>query len=482
MSARRLPCLLAAALTGWLTHGARAGGCGTVVLPAGFGQSDPQAITSLSPLLSNSIYNNQIIYQLYRPLVWLDRNVRYDPIASLASGLGTTDGGRTYRLTLKPWLWSDGVPVTADDVVFTFDLIRRIGPGFTFYKVGGIPDLIERVSALSPHEVEIRLTKRVNPEWFLGLGLGNTIKPLPAHVYRGLGLREIRARQTDPTLFAVSDGPFLLADFQVGRHLTLVPNPLYGGQHPHIRRLVIDFLEGGNPLQALRSGETDGAQVPYRLWDLARGLPGMRVQTLDGPFGYAAMILNFRSRHAPFLRDQAVREAITLGIDQEQVIALAEHGQGRVIHGPVPVAMTGFLSPRARAGYAALDHDPARAGMVEHVGDLVGTPAQVDRDADDAELGAREVGDEELGTVAGDERQHVTAGVGELVQPVRDAVPPGVELGVGPAPVAVDERDGARQPSGRARQRIADVDAGDEIGGELRLHPLTLARPTGRGQ
>ena len=335
--------------------------CGTVVLPAGLGQSDPQGITSLSPLLSNSVYNNQIIYQIYRPLVWLDRNVRYDPADSLASAVVTPDGGRTWHLTLKPWLWSDGVPVTAQDVVFTFDLIRRIGPGFTFYRVGGIPDLLEHVTALSPHEVEIRLTQRVNPEWFLGLGLGNTIKPLPEHVYRGMSLLEMRARQTDPSLFAVSDGPFLLADFEVGRHLTLVPNPLYGGQHPHIKRLVVDFLEGGNPLQALRSGEIDAAHVPYRLWDLARSLPGMRVQSLDGPFGYAAMILNFRSRSAPFLNDPAVREAITLGIDQQQVIALADHGQGDVIHGPVPVAMTAFLSPEAKAGYHDLDYDPVRA-------------------------------------------------------------------------------------------------------------------------
>ncbi len=335
--------------------------CGTVVLPSGLGQSDPSGVTSLNPLLTNSVYNNEIIYQLYRPLVLLDNDLRYDPAQSLASAVETPDRGQTWRVTLKPWSWSDGVPVTAVDVVFTFDLIRRIGPGYVNLDVGGIPNLIDHVLALSPHEVEIKLTQRVNPEWFLGLGLGNAIKPMPEHVYRGMSLIEMRARQADPALFAVSDGPFLLADFQVGRHLTLVPNPRYGGQHPHIGRLVVDFLEGGNPLQALRSGEVDAAQVPYRLWDLARTLPGLRVVPLVGPYGYAAMILNFRSRNAPFLNDRAVREAITVGIDQKEVIALAYHGQGDVIHGPVPVAMTEFLSPRAEAGYPDLDYDPAHA-------------------------------------------------------------------------------------------------------------------------
>lgn len=336
-------------------------GCGTVVLPAGLGQSDPQGVTSLNPLLTNSVYNQQIIYQIYRPLVWIDRNVNYDPEMSLASAVDTTDGGQTWRLTIKPWRWSDGVPVTSADVVFTFDLIRRIGPGYVWYRLGGIPNLIDHVTALSPHLVELKLTRRVNPAWFLRLGLGNNIKALPEHVYHGMSLREMRARQTDPKLFAVSDSAFLLADFDVGRHLTLVPNPLYGGRHPHIRRLVIDFLEGGNALQALRSGEIDAANVPFRLWDLARSLPGLRTEKLDGPFGYLSMILNFRSKHAPFLNDTRVRRAIATAIDQKQLIALAYHGQGEATHGPVPLAMTAFLSPQARAGYSDLDYDPARA-------------------------------------------------------------------------------------------------------------------------
>ncbi len=336
-------------------------GCGTVVLPSGLGQSDPQGVTSLNPLLTQSVYNYEIIYQIYRPLIWIDRHVNYDPEMSLASAVETPDGGQTWRLTIKPWLWSDGVPVTAADVVFTFDLIRRIGPAYAWYQVGGIPNLIDHVVALSPHEVELKLTRRVNPAWFLRLGLGNTFKPLPEHVYRGMTLREMRSRQTDPKLFAVSDSAFLLADFDVGRHLTLVPNPLYGGKHPHIRRLVIDFLEGGNALQALRSGEIDAANVPFRLWDLARSLPGLHSTTLDGPFGYLSMILNFRSKHAPFLNDTRVRRAIAIAIDQKQLIALAYHGQAVVTHGPVPPAMTAFLSPQAKAGYADLDYDPARA-------------------------------------------------------------------------------------------------------------------------
>ena len=335
--------------------------CGTVVLPSGLGQSTPSAVTSLNPLLTNSIYNQEVMYQIYRPLIWLDRHLDYDPAASLASAAVTPDGGHTWRFTIKPWLWSDGVPVGTSDVVFTFDLIRRLGPSYIGYGVGGIPNYIQDVRATGPHEVTLTLNHPVNPDWFLRLGLGNTIKILPEHIYRTLDLREMRMRQTDPALFKVSDGPFVIDDFSVGRHIALVPNPLYGGTRPKIHRLVLDFLEGGNPLQALRSGEIDAADIPFQLWDLARALPNLGTIKLDGPFGYMSVILNFRSRSAPFLRDARVRQAIALAIDQREIISLAYHGQSTPIHGPVPPAMSGFLSARARAGYPSMQYAPDRA-------------------------------------------------------------------------------------------------------------------------
>ena len=334
--------------------------CGTVVLPAGLGQGSPGAVNSLSWLLSNSLYNSEAIEQIYRPLVWFGRNLNYDSAMSLASSVVTPDGGRTWLLTIKPWVWSDGVPLTAKDVVFTFDLVRRLGPNYVRYEAGGIPNLLDQVVALSPHLVEIRLTKRVNPDWFVHLGLGN-IKPLPAHIYRGMDLRALRVRQTDPSLYAVSDGPFLLKHWQLDRSLTLVPNPRFGGTKPRIRKLVIDFLQGSNALQALRAGETDAANVPFPLWDLARALPGFQTTSMGGPLAFVSMILNFRSPHAPFLRDVRVRQAIASAIDQKQLIDLVFHGQGQTVHGPVPPAMTGFLSPQGRAGYADLDYNTAHA-------------------------------------------------------------------------------------------------------------------------
>nr|WP_321983431.1 hypothetical protein [uncultured Lichenicoccus sp.] len=204
------------------------GTCATVVLPAGLGTGGPSSVGSLNPLVSNSPYDMEIYDQVYRPLIWLDRHPNHDPALSLASAATTFDGGQTWRFTIKPWLWPDGVPVSSGDVVFTFDLIRRLEPNYVGYDTG--------------------------------LGV---ILVLPEHVYRGMGVAEMRMRQTDPELFRVSDGPFLVDGFAVGRHIVLVPNPLNGGTRPKLRRLVVDFLVGSNPLQALRIGAIDANDIPW---------------------------------------------------------------------------------------------------------------------------------------------------------------------------------------------------------------------------
>ena len=84
--------------------------------------------------------------------------------------------------------------------------------------------------------------------------------------------------------------------------------------------------------------------------------------------------------------------------------------------------------------------------MVEDVGDLVRAPAEVHRHAHQAELRAGVVGDEELGSCCPMPARARRRGRSRGAQPVRDAVHAGVELGVGPLPIAVDDGQLVGQP------------------------------------
>ena len=339
-------------------------GCGSVIVPTGAGMGPPAGVNSLNPLLTSSVYAHEVIDQFLRPLVWIDRHGQPDYGRSVAAAVDTPDDGATFLITLHDWRWSDGVPVTAADLAFTLGLIRTMGPGYVWYGLGGVPTLIASSRVVSAHQLELRMVRKVNPRWFVSLGLGNLLFPLPAHVFAGLSPMELRRRQNDASLFAVGDGPFLLKEYAVGRHVVLVPNPSYGGRHPQVRRLVIAFPAGNTALEQMRAGALDMASIPYLLSRFAARLPGFGVVEVTPAFNYGDGYINFRSRAAPFLADLAVRRAMTRGIDQKEIVDLIYRGQAGVEHGPVPSSMAELQSDAARAGYPDLSFDPAAASAL----------------------------------------------------------------------------------------------------------------------
>ncbi len=346
-------------------HGrAEDAGCGSVIVPTGVGVGPPAGVNSLNPLLTSSVYAHEVIEQFLRPLVWIDRHGEPDFSRSVAAAVTTPDDGSTFLVTLHDWRWSDGVPVTAGDLLFTLDLIRSMGPRYVWYGLGGVPTLIASSRMVSPHKVELRMTRKVNPRWFVSLGLGNLLYPLPKHVFAGMDPVELRRRQNDASLFAVGDGPFVLEEYAVGRHVVLVPNPLYGGHRPEVRRLVIAFPTGNTALEQMRAGALDMASIPYLLSGFAAGLPGFEVVKPSPIFSYGDGYINFRSKQAPFLADDAVRRAMTRGIDQNEIVDLIYRGQASVDHGPVPPSMADLQSSAARAGYPDLSFDPAAASAL----------------------------------------------------------------------------------------------------------------------
>ncbi len=366
MLSRRLA-LAALLLSAALGGGAAAApvACGTVIIPTGLGASAPTGINSLNPMLTTGLYAHEVIDLLYRPLVWIDAHGEPDPTRGLAESVTTPDDGRNFLITLHDWRWSDGQPVTADDVLFTLDLVRTLGPSYVYYGTGGMPTLIDSWRAVSPHQVALHMTAKVNPRWFVSAGLGNLFFPLPRHVFGGMDLVALRRRQNDPSLFGVSDGPFVLRQFAFGRHLVLDANPLYGGHRPDIRHLVVSFPTGNSALEEVRAGTLDMANVPFLLSDFARKLPGLRIVSPAQHFTYGDGYVNFRSREAPYLADLAVRRAITRAIDQREIVSLVFRGRAAIDHGPVPDAMRDLQSPLARAGYPDLSFDPdaARADL-----------------------------------------------------------------------------------------------------------------------
>ena len=357
-----LPLLAALMAFSNFAHAAEKADCGTIIVPTGIGISSGADITSFNPLLSSSLYNSEASALMYSGLIWIDGNtLEIDWSRSLASAITSPDNGTTYDVTLRQWHWSDGVQVTTADIAYTFRLIKELGPAYSGYGAGGMPDIIKSLNIISPTQFQVVLKHQANPQWFIYNGLGQLL-PLPAHSWGLHTLDQVYQGQSTPAFFDVVDGPLKVARLDVGQDLVMTPNPEYDGPKLHFDRLVFKFLESdGTTLQAVEAGDVDMANAPIALWAAVQHLPGIHLVNLSPELSYNETELNLRNPMVPFLRDVRVRDAMADAINQPEMIRLIDHGLGIPAYGPVPPQPSTFLSPAARAGDYPVGYDPAKA-------------------------------------------------------------------------------------------------------------------------
>jgi peptide/nickel transport system substrate-binding protein len=365
-----LACALAAAL---LAAPAAAASdpqnCGTVIVPPGIGAGDGDDITSFNPMLVASLYDAEAADLMFMQLIWIDPQHHIDYSRSLASAVATPDNGTTFNVALRPWHWSDGVPVTAQDVLYTFNLAKSLGDTWTANGSGGMPDIIKSFTITDPTHFTIVLKRQVNPDWFILDGL-TTLEPVPAHIWRHYTGDQIWQNQSSPAFFKVVDGPLIVTQLAIGLDAVFVPNPNYEGPKLHLTRFIMKFINGeGTELQQAQSGDIDMANLPFDLFDLGSHIPGLHLVTLPPGYGYNEFIPNIANTEIPYFADVRIRQAIAAAIDQNQIIGLAMHGQGLPVYTAVPPVPDTFLSPAARAGAEPDGYNPARAiALLEQAG------------------------------------------------------------------------------------------------------------------
>ena len=216
--------------------------------------------------------------------------------------------------------WSDGVPVTAQDFVFTHDAIRKQRPMDPALE---IHNRVRAIRAVDAKTVRVVLSAR-DADW---PGLFASV--LPRHALRGQNLERVWSDRIDnpKTGKPIGSGPFLVERWERGKQLTLVRNPRYWGPHvSYLDRLVVRFQQGGTAppppqvLDALRRGQSDFAlsRDTGILPDL-RQIPGIRVfQTPTNAWEH--LEIRIGSGGHPALRDKRLRRALAYGIDRVAIV------------------------------------------------------------------------------------------------------------------------------------------------------------------
>jgi peptide/nickel transport system substrate-binding protein len=325
-------------------HAAPAGDCGTVVIPAG------NDITSFSPVLANNLANAQAAQMLYANLLWINRADQIDWSRSLASAVTTPDQGQTYLITLRPWHWSDGTPVTASDLVYDVTLIEKFGIAYSNYGVGGIPDQIASIRALDATHLRVILRHKVNPTWFIYNGLSQLV-PLPEHAWRHATLDDMVQLQSTPSFFTIVDGPLRIARFDPDLDVIFIPNPAYDGPKMHFSRFVFAMVESDGALvEQIAAGDLDVVPLPTELFSAVQNLPGVHMENLGELPTWNFILLNFHNPEVAFFNDIRIRQAMADAQDQSLIIRLALHGLGYPVYAPAIAADGPFEAPAIRTG------------------------------------------------------------------------------------------------------------------------------------
>ena len=277
----------------------------------------------INPLLALSDADRDLTALTYAGLMGLDGKGSLVPV--LAESYEVTPDGKTYTFRLRDSaLFSDGTPVTAEDVVFTVQ--RAQDPGLkspAYADWSGIS-----ASALDSRTVRFTLSRPYAP--FLHLA---TLGILPMHLWSSIS-DEAFPFSTLETM-PVGAGPFAVTSATrdasgLVTSLALVANRHYALGRPYLDGIRVNFYAGAEDLaRALASGAVESAYEAVLPAGSERG------STVTEPYARVFGVFFNRNTNPVYARGE-VTKALSLAIDRETIVSEALSGYATAIMGPVP--------------------------------------------------------------------------------------------------------------------------------------------------
>ncbi len=353
--------------------------------------ASPNDIFPLLPSTNSNGYNGDLTLGSWPWLVYSGNGAQSvpNPQENLYSSLTYSDNDKVITIVLKPWKWSDGVPITSRDFTFVYNMLKVEYNDWFNYVSGLFPVDVAKVSTPNAHTVVLDLTRSYNPTFYTDNVLA-TIPLLPQHAWdktsasgkvgnydeTTAGAKAVwnflQAQGSQMSTFAtnplwqVVDGPWKLAAFQTSGYYAWVPNKNYSGPDKPVLSKVIwtPFTTDTAEMDTLRSGTSlDIAQVPLN--DI-RQIPALKAQgysvaQVPAP-GVAEILPNFYAPVAGLLlRQLYIRQAMEYLINRKQIVQKAFAGYADPGNGPVPVLYGQQLdSPLEKAG-GPYQYNPAKA-------------------------------------------------------------------------------------------------------------------------
>lgn len=313
---------------------------------------------NLNPMYSSMFFAG-ITRDLYLTSAWyFDENLNLVPglvseLPSLENG-GINEDGTVFTLRLRDDIvWSDGTAITANDFVFTYNMVMAESNAVASRDPY---DKITSVEATDEQTVVVTFAEPYAP-WAVRL-FGYV---LPAHVLQPVfdaeGTLDAAEWNRAPT---VASGPFVYAEWVAGSHLLFTRNEAYFGPRPNLDGVFIRFVAEEAQTAALESGEADLATFIPLADAQQLQANNEALQLLLVPSGYnESWYFNVREGLGhPALQDARVRRALVMGTNLAEI---NETLNGGLVEQPVSFW---HGTPYARPDAAAIAFDPEGAAAL----------------------------------------------------------------------------------------------------------------------
>ena len=266
-----------------------------------------------------------------------DLTIGYD----LATDMAVSDDGLTWTVTIRDDVsFTDGASLTAEDVAFTYNTVKATSSVNDF-------TMLSSAEAIDDTTVVFHMTKPYSI-WPYTMAIVGIV---PEHAY------DSATYGSSP----IGSGRYTLVQWNRGEQIILEANPDYYGEAPKMKRVTILFMEEDAAFLAVQAGQADLAYTSATYAD-------------QSPAGYGLLScesvdnrgINLPTEGNPVTAELAIRRAINIGIDREEMIQNVLNGYGTPAY-----SVCDKLPWYNAASQVAYDPDEA-IGLLEEEGWVLG--------------------------------------------------------------------------------------------------------------
>lgn len=322
------------------------------------------SLNTLNPLLMDGVEINKYSTGLmFLPLVELNADMEFEGM--LADSV-TAEDDRNFLVHIdEKAMWSDGQPVTADDVVYT--ALRLCSPAISnaammYYVFEGVGDdgFVEAgadsVAGITKvDDKTVRFTTKAPMSLItFNSSYARYLMPLPKHIIGEVPEEELAGYDWFNHPDVVS-GPYKVTAFDKDHYISYEANENYWKGAPAIDKLNIKIVEGSQLLAGLKSGEIDVTQntmsaIPMEDYESVAALDNVTVSYGD-PITNQSVFIQTGN-----VTDPRVRQALVYAIDRQQILDQLLKGNGEVVEGFISSA-----SPYYDPSIEPVPYDPEKA-------------------------------------------------------------------------------------------------------------------------